>query len=136
MNSPPTDMTGGTPVEQIGNLIRYWVHYDNKLAELNKELKTLRATRNKYEADILQKLRDNNIMNPVIQTGAGRLIIGEDKHSAPLTFANIETLLHKYYTKKQGRDETADIIKFIKENRETTVTPYLKRQGAPKSRGT
>jgi hypothetical protein len=75
-------------------------------------------------------------MNPVIQIGGGgRLIVSEDKHTTPLTFTNIESLLHQYYAKKPGtRDETADIIKFIKEKRETTTTPCLKRQGAARSR--
>ncbi|NBP65249.1 MAG: hypothetical protein EBU66_11415 [Bacteroidetes bacterium] len=73
--------------------------------------------------------------NPVIQIGGGRLIVSEDKQSAPLTFTNLETLLQQYYAKKPGaRNETADILKFIKENRAVTTSPCLKRQGAPRSR--
>jgi hypothetical protein len=122
--------------EQIGNLIRHWVFYDTKLAELNKQIKSLRESRNAYEAQALQLITTMNLKNPVIQIGGGgRLIVSEDKHSAPLTFTNIESLLHQYYAKKPGaRDETADIIKFIKEKRETTTTPCLKRQGAARSR--
>lgn len=122
-------------VEQIGNLIRHWVHYDTNIATLNKQLKTARDMRTNYETQILQKLKETHVMNPVIQIGSGRLIVSEDKHSAPLTFTNIETLLNQYYAKKPGaRNETPDIIKFIKENREVTSTPCLKRQGAPRSR--
>lgn len=130
---PSTLQTGG--VQQIGNLIRHWVHYDNNLSELNKEIKTIRDTRNNYEAQVLQMLRVMNMTNPVIQISGGRLIIGEDKHTAPLTFTNLESLLHQYYAKKPGsRDETSEIIKFVKANRETTATPCLKRQGDAKSR--
>jgi hypothetical protein len=122
-------------VEQIGNLIRYWVHYDTNIAALNKQVKAARDMRTSYEAQILQKLKETQVVNPVIQIGGGRLIVSEDKHSTPLTFANIETLLNQYYAKKPGaRNETPDIIKFIKENREVTSTPCLKRQGAPRSR--
>jgi hypothetical protein len=122
--------------EQIGNLIRHWVFYDTKLTELNKQIKSLRESRNAYEAQALQMITTMNLKNPVIQIGGGgRLIVSEDKHSAPLTFTNIEALLHQYYAKKPGaRDETTDIIKFIKEKRETTTTPCLKRQGAARSR--
>lgn len=122
--------------EQIGNLIRHWVFYDTKLTELNKQIKSLRESRNAYEAQALQMITTMNLKNPVIQIGGGgRLIVSEDKHSAPLTFTNIEALLHQYYAKKPGaRDETVDIIKFIKEKRETTTTPCLKRQGAARSR--
>ena len=126
---------GGDLIQQIGNLIRYWVHYDNSLIDLNKKVKSTRETRNSYETQILQMLKTSSMTNPVIQIGGGRLIVSEDKHNAPLTFTNLESLLHQYYAKKPGaRDETADIIKFVKANRESTVTTCLKRQGAPRSR--
>jgi hypothetical protein len=129
MNTPPDS------VEQIGNLIRYWVHYDSTIGALNKQIGAARVKRNEYESQILQKLKETHATNPVIQIGGGRLIISEDKQSAPLTFTNLETLLQQYYAKKPGaRNETADIIKFIKENRVVTTTPCLKRQGAPRSR--
>jgi hypothetical protein len=123
-------------VQQIGNLIRHWVFYDNTIAELNKKVKQARESRNNYEAQALQLLRASSLANPVIQIGGGgRLIVSEDKHTAPLTFTNVESLLHQYYAKKPGtKDETADIIKFIKANRETTLTQCLKRQGAARSR--
>ena len=129
-------MSQPTPgVQQIGNLIRHWVHYDNTIAELNKKVKSARETRNNYESQVLQMLKTTNMTNPVIQIGDGRLIVAEEKQHAPLTFTNIELLLHQFYAKRPGaRDDTADIIKFIKANRETTVTPCLKRQGAPRSR--
>jgi hypothetical protein len=129
-------MSQPTPgVQQIGNLIRHWVHYDNTIAELNKKVKSARETRNNYESQVLQMLKDTNMANPVIQINGGRLIVAEEKQHAPLTFTNIESLLHQFYAKRPGsRDDTADIIKFIKANRETTVTPCLKRQGAQRSR--
>jgi hypothetical protein len=124
------------PAEQIGNLIRHWVFYDTKIADLNKQVKSARDSRNAYEAQALQMMSAMSLKNPVIQIGGGgRLIISEDKHTAPLTFTNIESLLHDYYAKKPGaRDETADIIKFIKANREVTTSPCLKRQGVPRTR--
>jgi hypothetical protein len=138
MNPPPTAITSiGNPVEHIGNLIRHWVFYDTKISDLNKQIGSARSTRNTYETEILQKLRENKIINPVIQTAGGRLIVSDDKHTTPLTFTNIESLLHKYYARKPGaQDETNDILKFIKANRETTITQCLKRQGAPRTRNT
>ena len=122
--------------EQIGNLIRHWVFYDTKIADLNKQIKSARDSRNAYEAQALQMMSAMSLKNPVIQIGGGgRLIVSEDKHTAPLTFTNIESLLHQYYATKPGaRDETGEIIKFIKAHRETTVSPCLKRQGVPRTR--
>jgi hypothetical protein len=131
-----TSLTGGGDIiQQIGNLIRYWVNYDNTLIQLNKQVKKTRETRNAYETQILQMFRTANMTNPIIQIGGGRLVISEDKHTAPLTFTNLESLLHQYYASKPGtRDETGDIIKFIKTNRETTVNTCLKRQNQGGSR--
>jgi hypothetical protein len=136
--NPPSVPTGGgsAPVaQQIGNLIRHWVHYDNTIATLNREIKKTRELRSNYEAQVLQMLRSNNMSNPVIQIGDGRLIVSEDKYHSPLTFTSLESLLHQYYAKKPGaKDETADIIKFVKSNRDTTLSTCLKRQGAARSR--
>jgi len=124
-----------SPTQQIGNLVRHWVHYDNAIAELNKQVKAARDARNNYEAQVLQMLKASNMTNPVIQIGSGRLIVSEDKHHAPLSFTSLESMLNQYYAKKPGaRDETADILKFIKTNRETTLTSCLKRQGVPRTR--
>jgi hypothetical protein len=122
--------------EQIGNVIRHWVFYDTKIADLNKQVKSARESRNAYEAQALQLMSAMSLKNPVIQIGGGgRLLVSEDKHTAPLTFTSIESLLHDYYATKPGaRDETTEIIKFIKANREVTVTPCLKRQGVPRTR--
>lgn len=137
MNTPPVPPPagGGTLIQQIGNLVRHWVHYDDTIVELNKQVKSARDTRKSYEANILQMLKTTNITNPVIQIVGGRIILGEDKQQEPLNYTNLPSLLHQYYAKKPGaRDETEDIMKFIKANRETRATPCLKRQGAQRSR--
>jgi hypothetical protein len=130
---PPTG--GGTLIQQIGNLVRHWVHYDDTIGDLNKQLKTARDTRKSYETNILHMLKATNMNSPVIQIVGGRIIVGEDKQQEPLNYTNLPSLLHQYYAKKPGaRDETDDIMKFIKANREVRATPCLKRQGAPRSR--
>jgi hypothetical protein len=132
MNAPPP---ATTPIQQIGNLIRHWVHYDDTIVELNKQVKSARDNRKSYEANILQMLKTTNMTNPVIQIGGGRIILGEDKQQEPLNYTNLPLLLQQYYAKKPGaRDETEDIMKFIKANREIRATPCLKRQGAQRSR--
>lgn len=134
MNTPPVP-PATTLIQQIGNLVRHWVHYDDTIVELNKQVKSARENRKSYEANILQMLKTTNMTNPVIQIAGGRLILGEDKQQEPLNYTNLPSLLHQYYAKKPGaRDETEDIMKFIKANREIRATPCLKRQGAQRSR--
>lgn len=138
MSAPPPvppASGGGTLIQQIGNLIRHWVHYDDTITDLNKQLKTVRDMRRSYETNILHMLKATNMVNPVIQIVGGRIIVGEDKQQESLNYTNLQSILHQYYAKKPGaRDETDDIMKFIKANREMRSTPCLKRQGAARSR--
>ena len=115
--------------EEVGNLIRHWVHYDSMITSLNKQAKNVRDLRNTYEQQILQRLRVANAENVVIQIANGRILVGEDKHSTPLSFRSLETSLHQYYRQKPGQsDETAAIMRFIRSQRQVEVTKCLKRQ--------
>lgn len=121
--------------ELIGKLIRYWVHYDNKIAELNKEIRGIRETKQAYEKQVLQNLANSPLTNPVIQIGGGRIIIGQDKSQQPLSYTMIEATLNKYYAAKPGaKNETKDILKYLREQRTTELSPCLKRIHNPTSR--
>lgn len=131
-NPPPAPPAGaGMNTQQLANLVRYWVHYDSIVAGLNKDVKQARDARAGYEAQIITMLRASNLQHPVIQIGGGRLILTEEKHQAPLSFKTLETLLHQYYRTRPGsRDETPEILKFIRANREVEVSTTLRRQKA------
>jgi hypothetical protein len=127
---------GGGPIQQIGSLVRYWVHYDNMLQGLNKEVKEARDHRKNYETQILQGLHAARLANPVIQITGGRIIVAEERHQAPLSLKSLETLLHQYHRMKPGRpDETRDILNFIKANRTVEVAESLKRIHTPAGQG-
>ena len=121
-------LTAPLDMQTFGNLIRSWVHYDTMLSGLNKQIKNIRDMRNTFEGQVLQMLTASNTPNPIIQIAGGRVIVGEEKHQTPLSFRNLEEMLHQYYRAKPGaRDETADILKFIRQHRQTEITPTLKR---------
>ena len=121
--------------ESIGKLIQYWVYYNNKIKAINGELRKLRATEDAYEKQILQQLQLSNMKNPVIQIGDGRIVIGQDKNQQPLSYGMLEKTLTKYYTLKPGaKNETQDILSFIRNQRTVTSTPCLKRVANPTSR--
>ena len=129
--SAPTPMN----LESFGNLVKHWVHYDNAIAELNKQIKNLRDLKSAYEKQVLQQLQSSSIKHPVIQITGGRLLVGEDKVSQPLSFTMLEGMLNNYYAKKPGsHNETKDILKFIRENRTIQSSPTLRRVNTQKSR--
>jgi hypothetical protein len=129
-------MTTPLPVslnmQDLGNIIRQWVHFDTLVANFNKQVHNARQFRDKIEKEILQKLKGSNYEKAVIQIAGGRIIVSDEKHTQPLTFKTLEELLHEYYRQRpvqhQNKDETADILKFIKTHRSFETYYKLKRQ--------
>lgn len=74
-------------------------------------------------------LRINRIPNAILQIAGGRLTMTEERHANPLTLGRLEELLHQYFDGKghDQKDETADILKFIKTNRGATIETRLKK---------
>ena len=121
--------------EEIGKLIRYWVYYDNKIKELNEEIRKLRTSKGAYEQQVLQQLKASNMANPVIQIGDGRIVVGEDRSQQPLSYTMLETTLNKYYAQKPGtKNETKEFLIFLRAQRTVQMTPCLKRVMNPSSR--
>lgn len=128
---PPTPAadSAGLNTGTFANLIRYWVHYDTVINDLNKQVREARDTRAAYEAQILSMLSASSLKSPVIQIGGGRLVVATERQSQPLNYKTIETLLHQYYRERPGsKDDTADILQFFKERREVTTSQVLRRQ--------
>lgn len=135
MSVPQTPTPEKMNLETFGNLIRHWVHYDDAIAAVNKQLRNLRDLKNMYEKQALLMLQTSQTKQPVIQIAGGRILVGEDKSHQPLTFTMLETALDNYYAAKPGsRSETKEILKYIRENRTHEVTPCLKRHMAQKTR--
>ena len=62
-------------------------------------------------------------------------MVAEDRTQESLSFATLERILHEYYAKRPGKvDETSDIVKFVRTNRQTTTAQCLKRQTVGRSR--
>jgi hypothetical protein len=122
-------------MKDLGDQVRNWVHYDNLVSTLNKQVQFARQTRDKYEDDIIRKLRSAKYEKAVLQIAGGRILLADDRHSKPITYTSLEESLHAYFRQKQGliRDETADILKFIKGNRQVEVSQRLKRQNVQSS---
>lgn len=121
--SPNGDM------QEIATQIRYWVHYDTTLANLNKQARQIRDARAATEDRVLALFGSAHLSNPVIQIVGGRIVVVNEKHMEPLNFKTLETHLHQYFREKHGagKDETKDILKFIKDQRQVTSSASLKR---------
>jgi len=110
--------------EDIANLVRSYVHYDNLTASLNKQTQNARTVRDEFERRIIKELDEKNMKHAIIQIVGGKLQIVEEKKIAPLTFNSLESSLHKYFIEHKESDITSDLIKFIKAQR--TSENFLK----------
>ena len=129
-NPPPSPPAINT--QEIGFHVRNWVHYDNLATSLYRQTVNARKVRDEFETKILEGLRASNMENAVIQIAGGRLIVQEERHNQPLTLARIEEILHTYFVSKNMPDDTQNIMKFIKKQREFKVTSKLRKQsGTP-----
>ena len=113
--------------EDIANLIRNYVHYDNLTSTLQKQTQNARIVRDDFEKRIIHELKLNNMENAVIQIVGGRLKVVEENHFNPLSFKYLEELLHNYYASKKVSDDTGNIIKYVKANRKVETSSKLKK---------
>jgi len=140
MSNPLVPVTGGSqaippsvPVDtqEIGFLVRNWVHYDNLATGLYRQTTNARKLRDEFETKILDSLRVSNMENAVIQIAGGRLLVQQERHNQPLTLTRIEEILHTYYVSRNMPDDTPNIMKFMKKQRGFEVVKKLRKQSGP-----
>ena len=117
--------------QEIGFLVRNWVHYDNLATGLYRQTINARKVRDEFETKILESLRASHMENAVIQIAGGRLIVQQERHNQPLTLSRIEEILHTYYVSRNMPDDTANIMKFMKKQRGFEITKKLRKQTGP-----
>jgi hypothetical protein len=115
--------------QSLAEMIRSWVHFDNLAATFTRQSQQARTARSRWEVQIIDYLRQTNMVNAIIQIAGGRLTVNEEKHANPLTLQRLESLLHEYFSKRPAgsNDETGDIMAYIKANRGTNVETRLKK---------
>ena len=64
--------------------------------------------------------------NATIQTHQGNIRVMEKREPNPLSLSKVQELLHDYFKKTGGADETHEIMKFIRSNRGINIHKNLK----------
>jgi hypothetical protein len=83
--------------------------------------------RDEFETKIIDNLRSSRMENAVIQIGGGTIMLAEERNPRQLTLPRIEELLRGYYGRRGGKDETPEIMAYIKGNREVDTVVKLKK---------
>jgi len=122
-------MIGGTDPGVLGHNVRSWLHYDQLASTFYKQATKARQVAGEFEGKVMEQLVQSRMSNAVIQIGGGHLNMIEEKIPRCLTLRSIEQLLHGYYEKKgqNNRDETEDIMKYLRANRGSDKKQRLKK---------
>lgn len=115
----------------IGTYVRYWLHYSNLASSFFKQFGAARKVRDDYEKHVIQQLQTNGMEKATIQINQGHIRVVDKREPNPLTLAKIEELLHLYYRQRGGKDETMDIMTFIRANRGYMTAKSLRQSGMP-----
>ena len=110
--------------ENFQKQIQNWVSVDNKMKNLQMQVKELRQVKNTLTDSIFQYAESNNLENAVIKISDGKLKFQNVKSTSPLTFRFIEECLNDVIS---NEEQVKTIIKYIKSKRETKYNYDIKR---------
>lgn len=116
----------GTTDPGIGTFVRYWIHYNTLALSLYKQYGAAKNVKDKYENNIISMLQKNGMEKATIEIGDGQLHVIDKRELNQLSLSRVEELLHGYYRQRGGKDETLDLMTFIRGNRGYNTTKYIK----------
>lgn len=117
----------------IGTFVRYWLHYSNLASSLYKQYCSAKKVQDEYANQIITTLQQKGMENAIIQIGGGTLNVTEKRQPNQLCLSKVQEMLHMYFKYRGGKDETTDIMTFIKANRGFSIQKTLKKTGIPQS---
>jgi len=103
--------------------VKNWVLLDQKIQMINEKTKQIRELKSTITTDICDYIKRNNITSN-IGISNGELRIYDKKDYKPLTFTYVEKCLNEII---KDKTHVEYIIKYLKDNREITVSQDIKR---------
>jgi hypothetical protein len=113
----------------IGTSVRNWLHYSNLSASFFKQYGSARRIRDEYEKTIITTLQQRKMENATIQISGGEINIQTKREPVQLSLTRVEELINGYFKQRGGKDETKDIMLFLRANRGYHITKSLKQTG-------
>ena len=111
----------------IGTSVRNWLHYSNLAASFFKQYGTARKIRDDYEKTIISTLQQRKMELATIQISGGQINMITKREPVQLSLTRVEELISGYFKQRGGKDETKDIMLFLKANRGYHITTSLKQ---------
>ena len=111
-------------MERFQKKKKKWVELDNKVKNLNEEIRAYRNQKNELADDIFAVVETNNLKKAVIEISDGSLKFNTVKNTPPLTLK----FIHKCLSECIDNTDTVDnLLKYIKSQRESKYVQQIKR---------
>ena len=115
----------------IGTYVRYWLHYGNLASSFFKQYNTNRNIRDDYERQLITHLQQTGMEKATIQTSQGIIRVADKREPNPLSLSKMEEMIQGYFRQRGGKDETQDLMRYIRTHRGYVVSKVLKQSATP-----
>lgn len=126
--------------EALAHNVRGWVHFDNLSSSLQKQVVNARRERDKFEENVQNLLKEQDMANAVIQISGAQLQLQEDKATSGLTIKALQDSINTFF---RGHPElpnpdklTNELLNHIKQQRVVHTSLRLKKLKAAPPQGT
>jgi len=132
--------------DALAHNVRGWVHYDNMVAALQKQITNTRKQRDAFEEQIQILLKQHQMPSAVIQISGGQLQLQEEKTTSGLTMKALLESAKSFFREQQAISlasqsggaimqnpdkMAADLLEYIKQQRTVTTNLRLKKLKGP-----
>ena len=107
------------------NTIKDWIHQDDKIKILQKQIKLCRESKKKLTDDLVEIMKTNEI--DCFDINNGKLLFCKNKVKSPLNKVSLLSTLEQYF-KNNPEINAHDVSDFILENRVTKITENIRRK--------
>jgi hypothetical protein len=111
--------------------VHNWITYETEAKKLHIRISAIRASRNEEEAQIVGILRTRGMERAALQTRTGTINMAPHIITPNMSFSLLEELLPGYFASIGQRNQTADVLAYIRNHRKSEKEYTLDYKAAP-----
>jgi hypothetical protein len=112
------------PKAQFVEDVKKWAMIESQLKIVNEKTRKMRNLKNELSEKICNYIIENKVSDNKVKISDGEIRVYDKKEYSPLTFGYIEKSLSNLIS---DQEKVEYIVAYLKENREITTSPDIKR---------
>lgn len=112
-----------TKTSDLVDHVKKWITVETELKKANENVRQLRESKHELTSTICHWMKSKEMPNRMIRVSDGEMRFYEKKEYSPLTYGYLEKCLSNII---QDKSHIEFIMKYLKENREITVTTDIR----------